>query len=85
MEEVKAAGKRQKTKYDAAFRAEAVRRVSQDKQPATRVAQALGLSSALLGRWVRAARADQPAAGPWSKKISSCGPSWPARRGSAIF
>lgn len=58
MEEVKTAGKRQKTKYDAAFRAEAVRRVSQDKQPATRVAQLLGMRPALLGRWVRAARTE---------------------------
>ncbi len=29
-----------------------------DKRPATRVAQALGRSAALLGRWVRTARAD---------------------------
>ena len=43
--------------YDAAFRVEAVRRVTQDGQAATRVAQALGMSEALLGRWVRAARA----------------------------
>ncbi|AMR29079.1 hypothetical protein A0257_19580 [Hymenobacter psoromatis] len=57
MEAEKPAGKRQRTKYDAAFRVEAVRRVSQDGQAATRVAQALGMSEALLGRWVRAARA----------------------------
>ena len=57
MEAEKPAGKRQRTKYDAAFRAEAVRRVSQHGQAATRVAQALGMSEALLGRWVRAARA----------------------------
>ena len=57
MEAEKPAVKRQRTKYDAAFRAEAVRRVSQDGQATTRVAQALGMSEALLGRWVRAARA----------------------------
>ena len=57
MEAEKPAAKRQRTKYDAAFRAEAVRRVTQDAQAATRVAQALGMSEALLGRWVRAARA----------------------------
>jgi len=57
MEAEKPAGKRQRTKYDAAFRAEAVRRVLQDEQAATRVAQALGMSEALLGRWVRATRA----------------------------
>ena len=56
MEAKKPAGKRQRTKYDVAFRAEAIRRVSQDGQAATRVAQALGMSEALLGRWVRAAR-----------------------------
>ena len=50
MEAAKPAGKRQRTKYDAAFRAGAVRRVSQDGQAATRVAQALGMSEALLGR-----------------------------------
>ena len=57
MEAEKPATKRQRTKYDAAFRAEAIRRVTQDGQAATRVAQALGLSEALLGHWVRAARA----------------------------
>lgn len=57
MEAEKPAGKRPRTKYDAAFRTEAVRRVTQDGQAATRVAQALGMSEALLGRWVRAARA----------------------------
>ena len=57
MEAEKSAGKRPKNKYDAAFRVEAVRRVNQDGQAATRVAQALGMSEALLGRWVRAARA----------------------------
>lgn len=57
MEAAKPAGKRPRTKYDAAFRAEAIRRVTQDSQAATRVAQALGMSGALLGRWVRAARA----------------------------
>jgi len=40
-----------------AFQAEAVCRVNQDGQAATHVAQALGLSEALLGHWVRAARA----------------------------
>ncbi|TFZ62912.1 hypothetical protein E4631_24175 [Hymenobacter sp. UV11] len=55
MEAAKPAGKRQRTKYDAAFRTEAVRRVSQDGQAATRVAQALGMSEAVLGKWVRAA------------------------------
>ncbi|WP_046245937.1 transposase [Hymenobacter terrenus] len=57
MEAEKPAGKRQRRKYDAAYRVEAVRRVTQDGQAATRVAQALGMSEALLGRWVRAARA----------------------------
>ena len=57
MEAEKPAGKRPRNKYDAAFRAEAVRRMTQDGQAATRVAQALGRSEALLGRWVRAARA----------------------------
>jgi len=57
MEAEKPAGKRPRTKYDAAFRAEAVRRVTQDGQAATRVAQALGMGEALLGRWVRTARA----------------------------
>ncbi len=57
MEAEKPAGKRPRTKYEAAFRAEAVRHVTQDGQAATRFAQALGLREALLGRWVRAARA----------------------------
>jgi transposase len=57
MEAAKPAGNRQRTKYDAAFRLEAVRRVSQDGQAATRLAQALGMSEAVLGKWVRAARA----------------------------
>ncbi|MBC8081620.1 MAG: transposase, partial [Hymenobacter sp.] len=52
MEAEKSVGKRHRTKYDAAFRVEAVRRVMQDGQAATRVAQALGMSEALLGRWV---------------------------------
>ena len=56
MEAAKPAGKRQRTKYDAAFRSEAVRRVNQDGQVAARVAQALGMSKAMLGKWVRAAR-----------------------------
>jgi len=88
MEEVETAGKRQKTKHDAAFRAEAVRRVQQDKQPATRVAQALGMSSALPGRWVRAARMRPPArlaAALWSKKTSGCGRGWPVLRRSGTF
>lgn len=42
-------------KYDAAFRAEAVRRV-QDGQPAAHVARALGLSPSVLARWLAAAR-----------------------------
>jgi transposase len=54
MEAEKPTGKRPRTKYDAAFRAEVVRRIMQDGQAATRVAQALGMSDALLGRWVRA-------------------------------
>ena len=54
MEEVKPAASRRK--YDPAFRAEAVRRVVEHGQPQTRVAQALGLSVAVLGSWVRAAR-----------------------------
>ena len=57
MEAAKPAGKRPRNKYDAAFRLEAVRRVTQDGQAATRVAPALGMSEALLGRWVRTARA----------------------------
>jgi len=57
MEAAKPAGKRHRTKYDAAFRTEAVRRVLEDGQLATRVAQALGMSEAVLGKWVRAARA----------------------------
>jgi len=57
MEAEESAGKRPRTKYDAAFRLEAVRRVSQDGQAATRVAQALSMSEAVLGKWVRAARA----------------------------
>ena len=67
MEAAKPAGKRPRTKYDAAFRLEAVRRVSQDGQAATRVAQALGLSEAVLGKWVRAARA--PAARPAGSEV----------------
>jgi transposase len=57
VEAEKTTGKRQQTKYNAAFRAEAVRRVTQDGQATTRVAQALGMSEAMLGKWVRAARA----------------------------
>ena len=57
MEAEKPAGKRPRTKYDTAFRTEAVRRVNQDGQAATRVAQALDMSEAVLGKWVRAARA----------------------------
>jgi transposase len=56
MEAEKPAAKRHRSKYDAAFRTEAVRRVTQDGQAATRVAQALGMSEAGLGKWVRAAR-----------------------------
>ncbi|OGX91614.1 transposase [Hymenobacter coccineus] len=61
MEVEKPAAKRHRTKYDAAFRTEAVRRVTQDGQATTRVAQALGMSKAVLGKWVRAAR---PPSGP---------------------
>jgi outer membrane protein TolC len=43
METEKPAVKRHQTKYDAAFRTEAARRVTQDGQAATRVAQALGM------------------------------------------
>jgi transposase len=57
METAKPAGKRHRTKYDAAFRAEAICRVTQDGQTATRVAQALGMGEALLGCWVRTTRA----------------------------
>ena len=56
MEAAKPAGKRPRTKYDAAFRTEAVRRVTQDGQAVTRVALAVGMSEAVLGKWVRAAR-----------------------------
>ncbi|TDN38729.1 hypothetical protein E4631_22475 [Hymenobacter sp. UV11] len=59
MEATKPVGKRHRTKYDAAFRTEAVRRVTQDGQAATRVAQAMGMSEAVLGKWVRAARAQE--------------------------
>lgn len=50
MEADKPVGKRPRTKYDAAFRAEAVRRVTQDGQATTRVAQALGMSEAVLDK-----------------------------------
>ena len=56
MEAAKPAGKRPRTKYNAAFRTEAVRRVTQDGQATTRVAQALGMSETVLAKWVRAAR-----------------------------
>jgi transposase len=56
MEAAKPVGKQQRTKYDVAFRTEAVRRVTQDGQAVTRVALALGMSEAVLGKWVRAAR-----------------------------
>ncbi|MGI4737471.1 MAG: transposase [Janthinobacterium lividum] len=49
MEAAKPAGKRQRTKYDAAFRTEAVRRVTQDGQAVTQVALAVGMSEAVLG------------------------------------
>lgn len=68
MEAEKPAGKRQRTKYDTAFRVEAIRRVTQDGQTAARVAQALGMSEALLGRWVRVARA-QAARTPGSEAL----------------
>ena len=58
MEAAKPAGKRQRTKYDAAFRTEAVRRVTQDGQAVTRVALGVGMSEAVLGKWVRAARSE---------------------------
>lgn len=70
MEAVKAAGKRPQTKYNAAFRSEAVRRVNQNGQMAARVAQALGMSEAVLSKWVRAGGAQ--AARP--------GHCWPARQ-----
>lgn len=88
METEKPAAKQHRTKYDAAFRTEAVRRVTQDGQAATRVAQALGISEAVLGKWVRAAAPKPPArqvAKSWSKKTSSYEPSWPGRRWSATF
>jgi transposase len=56
MEAEKPAGNRPRTKYTAAFRTEAVRRVNQDGQMSARVAQALGMSEAVFGKWVRAAR-----------------------------
>lgn len=52
MEAEKPAGKRPRTKYSVAFRAEAIRRVLQDERVAARIAQALGMSEALTGRWV---------------------------------
>ncbi len=55
MEAEKPAGKRPRAKYDIAFQGEAIRWVTQDGQVTTRVAQALGMSEALLGRWVRTA------------------------------
>ena len=55
MEEVNVAGERRETKHNVSFLNEAVRRVSQDKQPATWVAQALGMSAALLARLLGAA------------------------------
>jgi len=65
METAKPADRRPRTKYDAAFRSEAVRRVNQDGKLAERVAQALGMSEAVLGKWVRATRsqAARPAGG----------------------
>ncbi|MGI4864408.1 MAG: transposase [Janthinobacterium lividum] len=75
MEAAKSAGKRPRTKYDAAFRTEVVRRVTQDGQAASRVAQALGMSEAVLGKWVPAAkRHPQQAAKRWSRETSSCEP-----------
>ena len=56
MEAAKPAGKRPRTNYDMAFRTAAVRHVTQDRQAVTRVALALGMSEAVLGNWVRAAR-----------------------------
>lgn len=56
MEAAKPAGKRQRTKYDTVFRTEAVRCVTPDGQAVTRVALAVGMSEAGLGKWVRAAR-----------------------------
>ncbi|MET4075053.1 transposase [Hymenobacter sp. UYCo722] len=55
MEAAKPAGERHRTKYDAAFPTEAVRRVTQDGQAAARGAQALAMSEAVSGKWVRAA------------------------------
>jgi transposase-like protein len=60
MEEVKPAASRRK--YEPAFRAEAVRRVVVHGQPQTRVA--LGLSVAVLGTWVRAARTQAAGGSP---------------------
>jgi transposase len=88
MEAEKPAGKRQRTKYDAAFRTEVVRRVTHDGQAVTRVALVVGMSEAVLGKWVRAARsqAARPAGSEhWNKKTSTCGPSWPVRKWSATF
>ena len=56
MEAEKTATKRQRTKYDAALRIEAVHRVSQDEQVVTRVAQVLNMGEAVLGKWVRVTR-----------------------------
>ncbi|WP_460582417.1 transposase [Hymenobacter arcticus] len=41
--------------YDAAFRTKVVRRVMRSGQAAMWVAQALGMSEAMLGKWLRAA------------------------------
>ncbi len=50
MEVAKPAGKRQKTKYYVAFWTEVVRRVTQNGQAVTRIALALCMSKAVLGK-----------------------------------
>jgi transposase len=56
MKAEKPASDRQRIKYDAVFQTETVRRVNQDRQAATRVAQAAGMSEAVLGKRVQVAR-----------------------------
>jgi transposase len=61
MEAEKPAGKRQRIKYDVAFRSEAVSCVTQDRQETTRIVQELGISGAILGYWVRVSGRKPPA------------------------
>ena len=53
-------------KYDAEFRAQAVRLVREEKKPVSRVAADLGISDTALSNWIReaAASAQPPAVNP---------------------